>query len=757
MPVRYASLVILLLFLTGCALTPEEKFARFMTAGKKFLSQREYSRAVVEFRNATQLRPKDADAAYHLALAYFRAGSLQLSYQTLRKAVDLDPNHKQARLQLAAMMAVSGSKQAAWQALQLVKESAEAVLNSREGLDTLAFIEIQTKQWDNAAGHLRQSIERFPESLEAPLMLAGLLIAQRESAEAEQVLRQAEPLARQPAEKIAIGRYWALLGRLTHTEDLVLQALKMDPKFGPALSDLATLRLRAGKHDEAEKIYRQLAKHPDANYRPLLGIYLASQKRWTEAIPAFEALHRENKQNRDWRTLLVSALIEAGRREQARKLLDEALKRNRQDLAALLQRAGLLLKENELEAAEADLNQLLHLDKTSATVQLYRARLEAARGNWAAQRQHLEEALRLRPALLEARLELADALLRRRRAAKAALEVLENAPPSQQRAYSLQLARAHALFLTGNGNGAWLAVQDLKSRAKTPQLMLLEAAIQLRNKRPLETRQTLQELLRMDPENTRALELLADTYVSGDRPEAGLKVIEEHVARFPQSARLHFFLGQASMAMGRLAQARKAYEKAKQLDPKPPFAELALAQIDLKENKPQAAKARLEAILKMQPHNAWALFLLGNVEQVLGQNTEAAEHYRRVIELDPESALARNNYAYVMAEHLNRPQEALPHIQRAKELEPDNPAINDTLGWTLYRMGHYRQAVAHLEASVKQAPLAASKYHLAMALEKAGDSNAALRYLMEASAQDPKLVSRLRDLERRRLATASLP
>src|SRR3982750_1327060 len=53
----------------GCARTPQQKQAKFLERGKKLLAAKTYDRAALEFRNAIQVDPREAEAYYQLAMA----------------------------------------------------------------------------------------------------------------------------------------------------------------------------------------------------------------------------------------------------------------------------------------------------------------------------------------------------------------------------------------------------------------------------------------------------------------------------------------------------------------------------------------------------------------------------------------------------------------------------------------------------------------------------------------------------------------
>src|SRR5689334_11709451 len=114
-----ASIGICLAF-SGCARTPEAKEARYLESGKKLLEKKDYARALIQFRNAAKVMPKDAEPYYQAGLVYLERRDWQAAYQSFKGAVQLNPKHQQAQLKLAEIMAMGGKKEVeqAHQAIQ---------------------------------------------------------------------------------------------------------------------------------------------------------------------------------------------------------------------------------------------------------------------------------------------------------------------------------------------------------------------------------------------------------------------------------------------------------------------------------------------------------------------------------------------------------------------------------------------------------------------------------------------------------------
>jgi Flp pilus assembly protein TadD len=108
------------------------------------------------------------------------------------------------------------------------------------------------------------------------------------------------------------------------------------------------------------------------------------------------------------------------------------------------------------------------------------------------------------------------------------------------------------------------------------------------------------------------------------------------------------------------------------------------------------------------------------------------------VQIDPQSAAAANNLAWLYAEHNGNLQQALQLAQTAKAQFPEQPDVNDTLGWVHYKRGSSMQAIAMLTISVeKDDKNPIYQFHLGMAYAQAGDDPKARRALEHALKVSP--------------------
>ena len=76
----------------------------------------------------------------------------------------------------------------------------------------------------------------------------------------------------------------------------------------------------------------------------------------------------------------------------------------------------------------------------------------------------------------------------------------------------------------------------------------------------------------------------------------------------------------------------------------------------------------------------------------LGNMALLESDLRQIIEQNPDHAEALNALGYSLANKTDRFDEAEPLIERAIALQPDNPAIIDSLGWLYFREGKLNEA-----------------------------------------------------------------
>jgi tetratricopeptide (TPR) repeat protein len=144
---------------------------------------------------------------------------------------------------------------------------------------------------------------------------------------------------------------------------------------------------------------------------------------------------------------------------------------------------------------------------------------------------------------------------------------------------------------------------------------------------------------------------------------------------------------------------------------------------------------------------AQAVEKLPNVPELLYDFAMAAEkvdridvletNLRKLIEMRPDHAHALNALGYTLADRTDRLQEAYQLIDQALKLAPDDPFIQDSMGWVLYRLGRVDEGRVYLERAFKARPDPEIAAHLGEILWVQGKRDEARRIWNETLKEHP--------------------
>lgn len=101
--------------------------------------------------------------------------------------------------------------------------------------------------------------------------------------------------------------------------------------------------------------------------------------------------------------------------------------------------------------------------------------------------------------------------------------------------------------------------------------------------------------------------------------------------------------------------------------------------------------------LEQIPDNTRLLYVRALVAEKLDRQDEAIADLQQIVDQEPNNPEALNALGYTLVDTTERIDEGLALIQRAYKLKPDEPAIIDSLGWAYYRKGDYDRALTYLQ------------------------------------------------------------
>ena len=240
---------------------------------------------------------------------------------------------------------------------------------------------------------------------------------------------------------------------------------------------------------------------------------------------------------------------------------------------------------------------------------------------------------------------------------------------------------------------------------------------------------------------------LIGAYLRQREPDKALAAVQKLEKKQPDNPVTHQLRGFALLLKKEYAKARGSFERALELRPTYMPAVNALARLDMREKKPEAAKKRFEAVLKKEPQNEGALLGLAVLLRVTGAPpVEIEKVLKRSIAANPSSPTARMallNFYVRARDHKG----ALAAAQEANAAIPNQPRILGALGAIQLAAGDKRQAIGTFTRLAEVQP----KSHeplvlLATAHMQAEQPDEAIKALRAALQLRPELANLHRDI-----------
>jgi Flp pilus assembly protein TadD len=152
------------------------------------------------------------------------------------------------------------------------------------------------------------------------------------------------------------------------------------------------------------------------------------------------------------------------------------------------------------------------------------------------------------------------------------------------------------------------------------------------------------------------------------------------------------------------------------------------------------------------PEDTDVLYEQAMMAEKLGRLDQMEALLRRILQLKPEHHASYNALGYSLADRGLRLQEAKQLIQKALELAPNDPFIQDSLAWVEFRLGNAREALRVIELAYKARPDAEIAAHYGEILWSLGQRERALaiwREGLELNAQNETLTETLKRFDAR--------
>jgi tetratricopeptide (TPR) repeat protein len=745
--------------LAGCG-GAEERMARAIERGEAFLAEENFDKARIEFSNALQIDPNNAQVIYLAGAAAEGLREYRAAAQAYQAALNVDASHVDAAAALGRLYLFSGLPERALEQLA----PAFAVAPSDPDLLTV-------RAAANAAlGHLTDALHdaervvaEHPEHEQAVALLAGLYRNRGESERAIGLVDAA--LARVPDStelRTILSQLYQSSGKLELAELELKRIIDLAPDEITHRNRLVQFYISTNRSSDAEAVLREnVARAPDVlDYKILLVNFIRAQKSFDEAEQEMQRLVAAAPEDPDLK-LALGELYEVGEdRDSAEQVYREvaaAFGVARSGLLARGRLAALMLASNRIDEGERLLNEVLTENPRDNSALMLRASVAIEKGELLAAITDLRSVIRDQPEAANALAMLARAHARNNEP-DLAIESFRRAVTADAANNALRIEFARYLQ---QHSSAQEAEQLLAAaiNAKTADLATLELMFQLRlgAGKVDAAAQTAEQAIAAQPENALGYYLRGQAYEAA----GSLQEAHEHYAmsleRSPRGAEPLSAIVRLEAATGRLAAAKDRLTQTTAQFPDHAVARSLLAEVQVAERDPDSALANLSAAISTSPGwwvpyrtkatilkakgdlgAALAVYEQGmhatrdapvlGIEyaallEQLGEAERAIEVYESLYSANPTSEVIANNYAMMLSTY--RSDKA--SLDRAYELvrgfrNTQVPAYLDTYGWVRFKQGNLDEAITYLRRAVAAAPSnAAIRYHLGKALLENGE------------------------------------
>ncbi|WP_434605703.1 tetratricopeptide repeat protein [Pseudomonas sp. R1-7] len=329
-------------------------------------------------------------------------------------------------------------------------------------------------------------------------------------------------------------------------------------------------------------------------------------------------------------------------------------------------------------------------------------------------------------------------LLQQNGDSQGALTLLEDNPPEPGEVAPI-LLRARLLQGMNRGDEALpLMEKSIKKYPDDKRLRLTYARMLVENNRMDDAKVEFSSLVQQYPEDDDLRYSLALVCLEAKAWEEAKGYLEDLIAREshvdsahlnlgriaeerndPESALIEYAqvgpgndylpaqLRQADILIGNGRTAEAQSRLAVQRDTQPDYGiQLYLIEAETLSANKQGDKAWavLQQALKQYPDDLNLLYTRAMLAEKRNDLAQMEKDLRLIIQRDPDNAMALNALGYTLSDRTTRYDEAKLLIEQAHQINPEDPAVLDSLGWVNFRLGNLDEAERLLRQALERFP-----------------------------------------------------
>jgi tetratricopeptide (TPR) repeat protein len=774
------------------------RFASHLQRGKEYLAAGNLEKASVEFRNAGQIQPKNADALYYNGRVAEARGNIREAVAFYQSAVDAAPGNTEACAHLGKMLVFAGASQRALSliapslvahpddpdllavraaARHQLKQDDAALADAEKAVKTaptnenavavLAGLYAETKDYARAISLVASTVAKVPQSLDLREVLTNLYLSNGQPHEAQQQMRkiiELKPLELNPRAQLAmhLARAHDLDGAQLVLEQAIRAFADSKQKANSDAAKLLLVDFVAGERSRAdgEKTLRGfIAQDPDnLDLRLGLGLLLQRTGATSDAILAYQEVVKQDGTGPKGlvaRDRVAAIESSQGHVDVTRKLLAEVLQKNPRDDDALILRADIELRESDPAGAIGDLRAVLRDRPESIPLQQTLAKAYLAKGDRALAEETLRALMQRAPNEVSTRLELAQLLGQTERSAEG-LTLLEETVQRFPDSVPARETLIRAYLSKNDLPAAKAAAADLVSHQPKSAVGFLYAGIVAGEEKHFdESEKDLEHALELQPNAFAILSAFSQLEASRGRYDVAIEKVQASVAQVPNDAQLSDLLGALYFEKKDFAGAGNVFASESARNPQLWRPHRSLALVKQAQNDAAGAISEYEAAIKIAPAEPQLVIELADLYEKQGRSDDAIARYEALYKSNPTmQQVAANNLAMLLVTY----KKDRASLDRARDLtstfaSSSNGSFLDTNGWVRFKRGEYGDAVSVLERAITLAPASSViHYHLGMAELQVGQRDRARSNLEAALAGSGSFSG----VEEARLALATL-